>query len=255
MPSPRPDPTATDVRNVAGIEFELVFKRVKRLSLRIYPPDGRVRLTAPRGTPRAAIEEAISSRTDWIRKHQNRFRALPQPQATLYVTGETHYVAGQPYQLQLRMGQRGPVELAGGHLLLPTSADCSRADRALRLQQWYRQRLQVALPPLVSAWSARLAVAEPEYRVKRMVTRWGSCNPRARRIWLALALAQRRPALLEYVVVHELAHLLEADHGPGFQALMLRLMPDWRALDRELDEWPIWSRLPSAPGSGCGRRA
>jgi predicted metal-dependent hydrolase len=249
MPSRRPNPAAADTRHVAGIEFELVFKRVKRLSLRIYPPDGRVRLTAPRGTPRAAIEAAVASRTDWIRQHQDRFRALPQPQATLYETGETHYVSGEPYQLQLRLAQRGRVELAGDRLLLPATAGCSRSDRALRLEQWYRGRLQAALPALVSTWSERLGVAEPEYRVKRMTTRWGSCNPRARRIWLALALAQRRPALLEYVVVHELAHLLEPNHGPGFQALMLRLMPGWQALDRELDAWPIWSRLPAAQDS------
>lgn len=244
MPPKPSAPAATTVRTVAGIELELTFKRVKRLSLRVYPPDGRVRLTAPRGTSHAAIEAAVAGRATWIRDHQRRFRAMPQPASTQYITDETHYLEGIPYRLQLQPGARGQVTLAGDRMLLPVTPACGPEDRARRLERWYRHRLQAALPPLVSSWSARLAVPEPEYRVKRMTTRWGSCNPRARRIWLALALAQRRPALLEYVVVHELAHLLVADHGPAFRALMSRHLPDWRALDRELNAWPIWSRLP-----------
>ena len=232
---------------IAGIELELVEKRVKRLSLRVYPPDGRVRLTVPRGTPGTVIRATVAERAEWIRTHQERFRALPQPQATLFVSGETHYVDGQPTTLQLVIGSTTGVRLEGNTLSLLATPQCDRAVREARLEAWYRRRLQAALPPLVEEWSGRMGVRPPEYRVKRMSTRWGSCNPRARRIWLNLALARRRPQLLEYVVVHELAHLRVPDHGPAFKALMSEQMPNWRRLDKELDEWPNWARTPAEP--------
>ena len=231
---------------IAGIELELVEKRVKRLSLRVYPPDGRVRMTVPRGTPRGLVRRTVEERSAWIREHQQRFRALPQPQRRLYITGETHYVSGAPHTLELQLGSAKGVNLSGGELTLLATPACDRDAREARLEAWYRQRLRAALPPLVEAWSTRMALTPPSSHVKRMTSRWGSCNPRARRIWLNLALAKRRPELLEYVVVHELAHLEVANHGPAFQALMTRHLPGWRALDVELDTWPIWAPAPDA---------
>lgn len=240
-----PAPLRTGEENLHGIELEVVEKRVKRLNLRVYPPDGRVRLTVPLGTPRAVIRAMVAERAGWIRAHQRRLRALPQPTATLYVSGETHFVDGRPRSLRLQVGPRRAVQLDGDHLRLLVTPQCDRAARGALLEGWYRQRLQAALPDLVAVWTGAMALPTPEYRVKRMKTRWGSCNPRARRIWLNLALAQRRPELLEYVVVHELAHLRVADHGPAFKALMSRHLPRWQELDRELDEWPIWARTPA----------
>lgn len=230
---------------VAGIELELVRKRVKRLTLRVYPPDGRVRLTVPTGTSNSVIAATVKERADWIRKHQERFLALPQPGSSLYVTGETHYVAGAPKRLSLPVGRRKGVDLMGDELVLYATPACGPSERAARLEGFYRRQLQEALPPLVASWSAAMGVPPPEHRVKRMRTRWGSCNPRARRIWLSLALARRRPELLEYVVVHELAHLRVPDHGPRFRALMKSHMPHWRDLDAELAEWPIWADRPA----------
>lgn len=244
-----PAAAASRTEVIGGIEVELVEKRVKRLSLRVYPPDGRVRLTVPRGTSRSVVWQTVLDRTEWIRGHQRRFRALPQPETTDYVSGETHYVAGEPKLLQLRTGARKGVELTSDTLLLYATPACGPADREARLDEWYRRRLQNELPELVARWAQELGVPPPETRVKRMRTRWGSCNPRARRIWLNLALARRRPELLEYVVVHELAHLLVADHGPRFKALMSRHLPHWRQLDAELDEWPIWAPRPAPPAT------
>lgn len=236
---------ATGQAVVAGIEVELVRKRVKRLSLRVYPPDGRVRVTVPYGTPDPTIHEAVRARAGWIRGHQHRFRSMPQPSSTLYVSGETHYVAGVPHRLELQVGSTKGVRFAQGRLVLDATPACGRAARQARLESWYRQYLKDQLPDLIRIWSMRMQVQPPEFRIKRMSTRWGSCNPRAGRIWLNLALAFRRPELLEYVVVHELAHLLVPDHGPEFKAVMTQYMPHWRELDAELDQWPIWARTPT----------
>lgn len=230
---------------VEGIQIELVRKRVKNLSLRVYPPDGRVRVTVPYGTPEQTIKDLVRKRASWIKAHQQRFRSLPQPTATLLISGETHYVAGQPYRLRLQIGSKKAVATQGSELVLRCTPECGRAERAAQLDAWYRKQLKQQLPHLVNSWSRAMQVQPPEFRIKRMSTRWGTCNPRARRIWLNVALAQRAPQLLEYIVVHELAHLLVPDHGPRFKAVMNQYMPDWRKLDAQLDEWPIWARTPA----------
>lgn len=242
--TPGNDHAAGRPDTLAGIAVEVVAKRVKNLNLRVYPPDGRVRLTVPRGTSRADMEALVAARADWIRRHQRRFRALPQPRPALYVSGEVHYVGGRPYGLELLPGAARRVTLTDGRLRMGTGPACDRAARERRLEGWYRRRLQEALPPLIDHWERRMGVAVAAHGVKRMSTRWGSCNPRARRVWFNLELVKRRPELLEYVVVHELAHLLVADHGPRFQAVMTRHLPEWRRLDAELDAWPLWARLP-----------
>ncbi len=237
---------------MAGIELELVVKPIKRINLRVSPPDGRVRVSVPRGTPRAAIDAAVRERSAWIARHQQRFRALPQPAPALCVTGEVHYFRGEPYRLELRPGAPRRVTLEEGRLVMGIGPDCDRPAREKRLENWYRRQLSEALPDLLATWAPRFGVPAPDTGIKRMRTRWGSCNPRARRIWLNVALVRRRPELLEYVVVHELAHLLVADHGPRFRALMTRHMPHWRRLDAELDAWPLWARLPAdAPQPGA----
>jgi len=244
-PRPRSRTETRQLVTIAGIELELVERRVKRLSLRVSPPDGRVRLTVPHGTPGSLIRSTVAERAAWIARHQQRFRALPQPHAARYETGETHYYAGEPYRLELRPGAPRRVTLEGRRLVMGVGPACDAAARERRLERWYRERLQESLPPLVERWAARLEVPVPHVGVKRMKTRWGSCNPRAARVWFALALARRRPELVAYIVVHEVAHLLVPDHGPRFKALMSRHVPRWRELDAELDAWPLWAPLPA----------
>lgn len=222
---------------------------MKRLTLRVYPPDGHVKLTAPTRTPARDLERFVAERSQWIATHRQRYRRLNTAGAARYASGETHYLRGRPLALELVVaGGRGArAEPAGDRLLLyaPPGADAAQLARAVGAM--HRRELLADLGPLVNTWEARMGARVSSVNVKRMTTRWGSCNPRARRIWLNLALATRRPPLLEYVVVHELAHLFVADHGPRFKALMTELLPGWRELGRELDAWPIWSRLP--PGS------
>jgi len=239
---------------IAGLELEVVRKRVKRLSLRVYPPDGHVRLTAPAHAGAQELEALIKGRADWIERHRTRFRTLAAAGEAHYVAGETHYLRGRPYPLvrdvmttQAGVSRRARLELVGGSLVLHALAGSTNDDLRRTFDDFYRQALKADLKPLVSAWETRLGRNVSSFGIKRMTTRWGSCNPRASRIWLNLELAKRRPELLEYVVVHELVHLYVPNHGAPFKALMSRLLPGWRELGEELDAWPIWARLP-APG-------
>ncbi len=243
---------AGTLTTIAGLELEVVRKRVKRLSLRIYPPDGHVRLTAPTNAKAQELEAMVRERADWIERHRRRFSRLGAAGEARYVTGETHYFRGHPYPLvrgeaftRAGTSTRARLELAGGSLVLDAPESATGDDLRRAFDAFYRQALKADLEPLVHHWQAYLGRNVSSFGVKRMTTRWGSCNPRAKRIWLNLELAKRRPELLEYVVVHELAHLYVPNHGAAFKELMSRLLPNWRELGKELDAWPIWAHLPA----------
>ncbi len=253
-PARRRTTTKSDLAVLDGITVEVTRKRVKNINLVVYPPDGQVRLTVPYGTKAAAAEAVIRERRHWIQRQQQRFLALPRPNRPLFVSGELHYLAGDPYRLELRSGAQPRVKTSGSQLLLTSRADADRAVRERQITEFYRAQLKAALPPLIAAWEPRLATRVAEFGVRSMKTRWGSCNTRAARIWLNLALAQRRPGLLEYVVVHEMAHLHVPNHGPDFVALMTHHLPDWRTLKAELDSWPLWSHLPASAEQFPGAR-
>ena len=232
---------------LAGHEVELVRRRVKRVTLRVYPPDGRVRLTAPARATLRDLADLVSERSAWIEGHRQRFAELAAGGAARYLPGETHYLRGVPYALarqDQRAGNRVRILTEDDRILLLAPPDAGRDVLERAFARFYRSELAADLAPLVAAREQELGVRAAAVGIKRMSTRWGSCNPVAGRLWFNLELAKRRPALLECVVVHELAHLLVADHGPRFKALMTRHLPQWRMLGKELEAWPLWARLP-----------
>ncbi|MEZ5541952.1 MAG: SprT family zinc-dependent metalloprotease [Pseudomonadota bacterium] len=221
------------------IEVELVRKDIRTLRLSVRPPHGRVRLAAPVLLAPAAIQAFLNERLAWIRRHRARLTLAHDVPASDYQTGEHHWFAGRPYRLGVAEAN-GPerVECDADALVLHMRAGSTRDERRAVLEDWYRGYLKAALPDLIDRHQARLGVQVQAFGVKRMRTRWGSCNPRARRIWLNLELARAAPACLEYVVVHELMHLLERLHNARFHALMDRFLPDWRTRRALLDRLP-----------------
>lgn len=215
---------------VDGVFVEVTRKKIKHFHLKIHRPDGRVRVSAPRDMTEKMIRSMIVSRFDWIRAKLEQAKMLkpgPQPE---YVSGERHWFQGQPYELKV-LERNGPwrVYTDGGRVLamqIKPGSDASK--RRAVLEDWYRSHLRRAVPGLVRRWQSALGVEVAEWRIKRMKTRWGTCNPVARRIWLNLALAQQSPACLEYVVVHEMVHLLERGHNARFYGYLDRFLPGWR---------------------------
>lgn len=230
---------------IQGLEIELVRKSIKNLHIRVYQPDGRVTVSSPRNLPNAEIHRAVVNRMAWIREQQNRFRAAPAPWVPQFVTGETHFVWGVERQLDLveRPG-RALVELKDGRLCLsfPPGSDATKRQRVL--EDWYRQQLKDVMPDVVAKWEQRLNAPVAEWRIRRMKTLWGSCSIRARRIWLSLELAKKHPHCLDYVVAHEIAHLLQRNHGPAFDAIMTSVLPEWRDRQRLLE-----TPTPASPAS------
>ncbi len=223
--------------------MEVVRKKIKHIYFRVYPPDGRVRVTAPLRLSESAVRRAIDSRLGWIRRQQKSVRGQDQPSQLEMITGESHWFFGQSYILDV-IEHDGPPEVALPNsttleLRVPPGSD--KDTREAVIQGWYRQRLREQIPPLIAKWEPEIGVSVAEWRIKRMRTRWGSCNVEARRIWLNLELAKRPASCLEYIVVHEMVHLLEHRHNGRFRAFLDRFMPQWRLHRDELNRGPLAS--------------
>jgi predicted metal-dependent hydrolase len=226
---------------VRGIQVEVVRKDIKNLHLGVYPPNGRVRVAAPLRVNDEAVRLAVISRLGWIRRQQDGFDRQDRQSLREMVTGESHYVQGRRYRLDV-IEQDGPasVRLSNTRTLeLRVRPKVSRDQREAVLHRWYRQRLRQRIPQLIAQWEPAIGVSVAEWGIKRMKTRWGTCNSAARRIWLNLELAKKPASCLEYILVHEMVHLLERHHNERFRELMDRLMPLWREYREVLNHAPL----------------
>lgn len=229
-------PPAHETLHFQDLEVELVRKRIIHIHIRILPPEGRIRVSAPLHLSQEAVRQALLGRMDWMRKKQALLRGREKPADLKFETGETHWFEGQAYRLELveGAGLRPAIHAADGTLVLKVRPGSTTAVRGKALEDWYRQRLKERIPELLAQWEPIVGASPAEWGVKRMKTRWGTCNVGARRIWLNLELIKKSRDCQEYVLVHELVHLLERGHGPRFKALMDRFLPDWRLRRKRL---------------------
>lgn len=223
--------------NISGLEILVLRKNVKNLNLRVYPSEKEVKVSVPKRAPKALIHKFIESKLPWIRKHLNRVPVKKSRPGLKFTTGEMHLVWGKPYTLQIIEKKKAPKVLLNNdkELILQVRPESDSEKREQVLNEWYRSQLKDTIPQLIAKWEPVMGVSVREFGVKRMKTRWGTCNIRDRRIWLNLDLAKKRPILLEYVVVHEMVHLLERLHNERFYAYMTRFFPRWQSLRKELN--------------------
>ncbi|MFG3286728.1 M48 family metallopeptidase [Streptomyces sp. NPDC048111] len=229
---------------VLGIDVQVDFKDIKNLHIGVYPPMGRVRVAAPQRMDDDQVRLAVIQRLPWIRRQQDELRSARRQSVREMVGGESHYSWGVRRRLKVveRPG-RPHVEIDGDRLVLyalPGTDDRGRQDL---LDQWYREQLRRAVPPLIERWEAKIGVSVPWWGIRRMKTKWGSCNQETGRLWFNSELAKKHPASLEYVIVHEMTHLLERGHGPRFARLMDNCLPDWRSRRDDLDAEPLADEL------------
>lgn len=225
---------------VGGLTVWIDRKAIKNLHLGVYPPDGRVRVAAPLAVSDDAVRLAVIGKLGWIRRQQEKFAAQPRQSAREMISGESHYFLGQRYRLQvLPCDGAGKIVLRTRRIELHARAESNAAQRERVLQCWYRERLRELLPPLLEKWQSLLEVEAASCGIRRMKTRWGSCDPSTRRLWLNLELAKKPPNCLEYVLAHELTHLIERRHNERFVALMNRHLPQWQLLRSELNATPL----------------
>jgi predicted metal-dependent hydrolase len=219
----------------------VVRKAIKNLHLGVYPPNGRVRVAAPLAVSDQSVRLAVIGKIGWIRRKQARFEAQPRQSKREMVSGESHYVWGRRYRLDVTdcIGTPSVCLRNNRTMALHVRRGATREKREAILHRWYRQLLRDELPKLIAKWQPLLQANVADWGIKKMKTRWGTCNKTARRIWLNLELAKKTPSCLEYVLVHEMVHLLERRHNDRFREYMDRLMPLWRSYREELNRAPL----------------
>jgi len=226
---------------IRGIRVEVVRKDIQNLHLAVYPPHGRVRVAVPLRTTDETVRLAVISRLGWIRRQQNTLEQQERQSEREMVTGESHFVQGRRYRLEV-IEQDGPASVVirnGKTLELRIRPGADRDKREDVLQRWYRQLLREQIPDLQAKWQPVIGVQVASCAIKRMKTRWGTCNIEQRRIWLNLELAKKPPACLEYILVHEMVHLLERHHNDRFRTYMDEFLPQWRLHREELNRAPL----------------
>ncbi|MEU8772651.1 SprT family zinc-dependent metalloprotease [Streptomyces sp. NPDC048606] len=221
-----------------------MYKDIKNLHIGVYPPIGRVRVAAPQQLDDDQVRLAVIQRLPWIKRQQDQLRSAQRQSVREMVSGESHYVWGVRRRLKVieRPG-RPHVEVDGDRMLLYVPISTSDERRRDVLDQWYRQQLRQAIPALIERWEHKLGVSVPWWGIRRMKTKWGSCNRETRRLWFNSELAKKHPECLEYVVVHEMVHYLERGHGQRFTQLMDSFLPDWRNRRDGLNAAPLSDEL------------
>jgi predicted metal-dependent hydrolase len=226
--------------HIGEIVVALTRKDVMHVHLSVHPPSGRVTLVAPKGTrPEVARAYAVS-KVGWIRDQQAKLREQARETPREYVERESHYLWGRRYLLSVREEEAKPaIRLGHRNITLTVRPGSSRATREAVVHEWHKSLLHEAVRELIRRWEPKLGVEVAQYFLQRMKTKWGGCNPRARNIRLNTELVKKPKDLLEYVVVHEMLHLLEPTHSDRFMTLMSNHYPPWREARAELNELPL----------------
>lgn len=222
------------------LDVEVIHKNIKNVHLSVYPPDGRVKVSAPVSMAPDTVRVFVISKLGWIKKQQNKLRAQEREAPREYIDRESHFVWGKRYLLKLDEKDAPPsVGLKHSKMLLSVRPGTNRERRQAILEAWYRNNLKQSIPALIEKWQPRMGVSVQRFYVQRMKTKWGSCSIHSGSIRINTELAKKPPACLEYIVVHEMTHLLERTHNSRFIALMDQFMPKWRFYREELNRLPV----------------
>jgi predicted metal-dependent hydrolase len=225
---------------LGNIAVDVVRKGIKNVHLSVHPPAGRVRVAAPRHMSLNTVRVFAIAKLPWIKKQQHKLREQERETPREYIDRESHYVWGKRYLLKVvEADQPASVELVHGRMILRVRPGTSAAKRQSILEEWHREQLRNAVPPLVKKWERPMRVKVRRFFVQRMKTKWGSCNHGAAAIRLNTDLARKPRECLEYIVVHEMVHLLEPTHNAQFIALMDQFMPKWQSHRDALNRLPV----------------
>lgn len=221
---------------INNIRIDIEKKKIKNMYLRVLPPEGRVTISAPIRISEENIKKFALSRIDWIEAQQKKLQNRHINVEMMYVTGEDVYVWGKKYCLKvISPSAVNSVRIDGDSLLLEVKKISTPEQRAKILDACYRGALAQEIPVLVAKWERIIGVKANAWSIRDMKTRWGTCNIRDKKICLNLQLAKKHPKCMEYVVVHELVHLLEKSHNSRFKAFMDKFLPGWRRIKAELN--------------------
>ncbi|CAG5006056.1 hypothetical protein DYBT9275_03716 [Dyadobacter sp. CECT 9275] len=223
------------------LTIDIVRKDIENIHLSVYPPTGRVRIAAPLQVEDETLRLFAISKLGWIRRHQRNFEAQDRQSPRLYKNRESHYFQGKRYLLRINEHNAPPKVIlkTKRYLDLFVKPEASVEQKHLALTEWYRTELKKDVEPLINKWEKVIGVSVDDWQIKQMKTKWGTCNIEKKRIWINLELAKKPLICLEYIIVHEMVHLLERNHGDRFVGLMDKFLPQWRFYREELNRLPV----------------
>ena len=224
-----------EVIKVQDIEITIERKTIKHMYLKVRPPTADVLISAPDRTKTETIRNFVASKLSWIRKQQRKINSRKPEAPHNYIDRESHYLWGDKYPMKIVESAKWNVSLENNTILLETPSLASFDQKQQMISAWYRQQLKQEIPKLIKKWEPKIGVKVNKFFVQQMKTKWGSCNVTAGNIRLNTELAKKPPICLEYVVVHEMTHLLEASHNKRFKALLDKFLPQWREYEQMLD--------------------
>lgn len=227
--------------HIAELRIDVVRKDIKNLHLAVYPPNGRVRVASPLQVDDEAVRLFLISRLNWIRRQQSKFEKQARQPVREFVSGESHYFQGKRYLLNVIYRNEPPKVAIRSkkYIDLCIREGSDRDKREKIMLDWYRQELKQATPAIIEKWEKIMNLKVYDWGIKRMKTKWGTCNIEAKRIWLNLELIKKPTQCLEYVIVHEMAHFLERNHNDRFVAYLDQYLPNWRLIKEELNQFVI----------------
>lgn len=222
---------------VDGNRIQVTRKRIKTIRLKVNTASKQIRISCPHRVTEQELIDFIQSKRSWIEKHlSKRIPVAVIPKDQKFKEGDLIFFEGEEYELALRTdSKKTSVVIKDDEVILTSRSKLNREKREKAIQEFYRAHLKEEIPKLIEKWEPVMGVSVAEFGVKRMKTRWGTCNIRDRRIWLSLALAEKSPELLEYVVVHEMVHLHERLHNQRFKNFMTLYLPNWKSLQNQLN--------------------
>jgi predicted metal-dependent hydrolase len=226
--------------DLGNITVDVELKDIKNIHLSVYPPAGKVRIAAPLRFDMETIRMYAISKLSWIRKQQEKIQSQQREAPREFISRESHYFLGKRYLLKVvNTETRQHVEIKHNNLVLHVHQETTAEQKQIILQEWYRLQLKEIIPKYISKWEEIMHVKVAEFGIKKMKTKWGTCNRETNRIWINLELAKKPLECLEYIVVHEMVHLLERNHNNNFVAYMDKFLPQWRHLKEELNRLPV----------------
>ena len=225
----------------SNLSIDVVRKNIKNMRLAVYPPTGRVRIATPLWIDDETVRLFVISKIAWIQKHQRRFKAQDRQSPREFKNRESHYFQGKRFLLRITE-HKAPANVeikTKTYIDLSVRPNSTVKQRQAILKEWYRKELKKLIPEIIVKWEKKIGVNVAEWQVKQMKTRWGTCNIQKKRIWINLELAKKPIHCLEYIIVHEMIHLIERYHNDRFVALMDKFLPQWKFFKEELNRLPV----------------
>lgn len=222
-------------RTVCGIPMTVTKKNIKSLRITVKPPDGSVNVSAPLYVSDDMVDGFILSHIEWVKAQRERIISLPCPDPVEYVSGESMYLLGEKYTLDVLNGKKNSLVIDGKFARLTVKPDCGISARQKYVEEWYRTQLKNYINENLPKWENKTDLHCTSWQTKKMKTRWGTCNTVTGKLWFNLGLAKKTPECIDYIILHELTHLKYRGHGSDFTSFLDKYMPEWREIKRKLN--------------------